>query len=551
MRYDVFVSYRRSGGEHTAKLIRDSLTERGYNVFFDVESLRSGQFNTKLYSVIEECKDFVIVLSPGALDRCADEADWVRREIEHALKTNKNIIPILLRDFTFPKKLPISIEKLPYMNGIEANSQFFDAFISKLQTFLSSKPRLFRSAKKMALAVAAFSFIVLAVIGTVFGIKHIVNTENVYPKTAAEKNLAYETVSLVGTYLTNINLITTYVEDVLDSAERGLLSGGENKVIDVKKKSIKSIDETLGKPDSVFLERLADSPFVSADLKALYQSVSDTKSEWLENIEYIEFLLSNENMVSTDDKLTVIECYRTFLTESVQIYAYGVNELLLPITDSKMLDSFFEDTLVYLPHIPLNRATWYTDKEIIKNLVDEAFSRYEEAYDKYAVIVGNQNVEYNEQLKSFYNICLPTEDDTAETLWLKLTAVLTIDCFDEARTLADIYFETVKNTDAFAPFYKETLYAFITAAENGEAIYGPMVVAYADTANECFEIGDIVVSFNGQPITMFDEYVTLKGALKADTYTVECLRLVNGKFEKYTLALSKDMPLVAFNDLMF
>ena len=83
--YDIFISYRRDGGESTAKILRDKLTELGYSVFFDVESLRSGDFNTKLYSVIEECSDFLLVLSPGALDRCRTVDDWERRAIDHAL----------------------------------------------------------------------------------------------------------------------------------------------------------------------------------------------------------------------------------------------------------------------------------------------------------------------------------------------------------------------------------------------------------------------------------------------------------------------------------
>ena len=40
--YDVFISYRRDGGAETAKHLRDVLTERGYRVFFDTDSLRSG-----------------------------------------------------------------------------------------------------------------------------------------------------------------------------------------------------------------------------------------------------------------------------------------------------------------------------------------------------------------------------------------------------------------------------------------------------------------------------------------------------------------------------
>ena len=130
--YDVFISYRRSGGEYTAKILRDRLEDMGYRVFFDVESLRSGYFNTKLYSVIDECRDFLLILSPGALDRCANPDDWVRLEVERALAQEKNIIPIMLRGFDFPQQLPESLEHLRFRHGLEANSQFFDAFIQQL-----------------------------------------------------------------------------------------------------------------------------------------------------------------------------------------------------------------------------------------------------------------------------------------------------------------------------------------------------------------------------------------------------------------------------------
>ncbi|MCM1326414.1 MAG: BspA family leucine-rich repeat surface protein [Bacteroidales bacterium] len=139
--YDIFISYRRNGGESTAKTLFDTLSRKGYRVFFDVESLRSGDFNQKLYSVIDECKDFILVLSPDALERCSNEADWVRLEIEHALERGRNIIPIMLRGFEFPKELPPSIEAVRYKNGLQANYDFFDAFIDKLQTFLLSKPQ--------------------------------------------------------------------------------------------------------------------------------------------------------------------------------------------------------------------------------------------------------------------------------------------------------------------------------------------------------------------------------------------------------------------------
>lgn len=69
-KYDIFISYRRDGGEFLGKSLYDKLTDAGYRVFFDVESLRSGKFNTQLYQVIAECQDFILLLPKGALDRC-------------------------------------------------------------------------------------------------------------------------------------------------------------------------------------------------------------------------------------------------------------------------------------------------------------------------------------------------------------------------------------------------------------------------------------------------------------------------------------------------
>jgi hypothetical protein len=94
--YDIFISYRRDGGDITAGRIADRLKQLGYSVFLDVESLRSGNFNEQLNSLIEKCKDFIVILPENALDRCVNEDDWLRLEVQHAIKHKKNIIPIML-----------------------------------------------------------------------------------------------------------------------------------------------------------------------------------------------------------------------------------------------------------------------------------------------------------------------------------------------------------------------------------------------------------------------------------------------------------------------
>ena len=152
----IFISYRREGGEALARLIYDRLSKKNYRVFLDVESLRSGMFNNALYKKIEECEDFLIVLPENALNRCVKPEDWVRLEIEHALKLNKNIIPIMMRNFKFPETLPDSLQTLPNHNGLGASMELFDAVMEKLtKQLLISKPSSTFPMKKCLIGVTA------------------------------------------------------------------------------------------------------------------------------------------------------------------------------------------------------------------------------------------------------------------------------------------------------------------------------------------------------------------------------------------------------------
>ena len=51
---DIFISYRREGGDMTAMYIYQALKDRGYSVFYDVEVLRAGKFNEELLKEIPE-----------------------------------------------------------------------------------------------------------------------------------------------------------------------------------------------------------------------------------------------------------------------------------------------------------------------------------------------------------------------------------------------------------------------------------------------------------------------------------------------------------------
>ncbi len=142
-RRDVFISYRRNGGSDFAKILDDRLERATYSVFFDVEHLRSGKFNEKLYFFIENSQDFLLVLPRNALKRCNNPEDWLRKEIECALQNGIPIIPIMLRGFKWPDPatLPESLRELHLFNALQQPSnEYFDASMEKLASMLHAKP---------------------------------------------------------------------------------------------------------------------------------------------------------------------------------------------------------------------------------------------------------------------------------------------------------------------------------------------------------------------------------------------------------------------------
>ena len=48
MAYDVFISYRRQGGGADARMMYDRLSNDGYSVSFDMDTLKNGNFNEEL-----------------------------------------------------------------------------------------------------------------------------------------------------------------------------------------------------------------------------------------------------------------------------------------------------------------------------------------------------------------------------------------------------------------------------------------------------------------------------------------------------------------------
>ena len=136
----VFLSYRRTNATW-ALAIFQNLTQNGYDVFFDYDGIASGDFERVILENIKARAHFLVLLTPSALERCGDPSDWLRREIETALDTRRNIVPLMLDGFEFgPGDQLGTLEALRHYNGLRVPVDYFSEAMFRLREKFLSVP---------------------------------------------------------------------------------------------------------------------------------------------------------------------------------------------------------------------------------------------------------------------------------------------------------------------------------------------------------------------------------------------------------------------------
>src|SRR5579863_4170384 len=133
----VFISYRRTNFP-LAMAIFQHLRAQGFDVFLDFLGISSGDFEQVILGNIRARAHFLVLLTPSALERCDEPGDWFRREIETAIESKRNIVPIMLESFDFKspsiaQRLTGKLELLKRYNGIEIPMRYFDHAMRDLQ----------------------------------------------------------------------------------------------------------------------------------------------------------------------------------------------------------------------------------------------------------------------------------------------------------------------------------------------------------------------------------------------------------------------------------
>ena len=141
----VFISYRRENTAGEARALFNDLAARlGENsVFMDVDSIALGRdFRSALQETTASC-DLMLVLigrdwadakDEGGRARLENPADYVRLEIESALKRDIAVTPVLVQGAHMPtaEDLPAEIRDLAYRNGFELSHNRWESDVHEM-----------------------------------------------------------------------------------------------------------------------------------------------------------------------------------------------------------------------------------------------------------------------------------------------------------------------------------------------------------------------------------------------------------------------------------
>ena len=105
--------------------------------------MEAGKFDSNLLQTIQSARNFILVLTSGALDRCMndnEQKDWIHKEVACALDSDCNIIPVF-DNFLMPKSedLPVAMRPLTSYNGVNWVHEYQTACMDKIVRFIKTQ----------------------------------------------------------------------------------------------------------------------------------------------------------------------------------------------------------------------------------------------------------------------------------------------------------------------------------------------------------------------------------------------------------------------------
>ncbi len=180
LEYDVYLSYREQSGAELAAVVAAGLARRGFRVFDGGNARDHGANADNVLQTIEDIPDFVLLLTPGCLEPCADERDAMRVEVAQALRTQRNVVPVAVRDYEHPATLAPDLAPLRARHTVPYHTSRSDESIARIAHRLSSdatvdERHMMRDARRIGTAVGLL-LLVLMVIAAVRTLPGVLRT---------------------------------------------------------------------------------------------------------------------------------------------------------------------------------------------------------------------------------------------------------------------------------------------------------------------------------------------------------------------------------------
>lgn len=594
---EVFISYRRDGGEFIAKKLRDTLVKAHYHAFLDIEGLGSGNFNEHLLQAIDSCTDYILVLSKNSLDRCINDDDWVRREIEYAHSKGKHIITLVNKDFVFPESLPESckfltgddIERIEYEN-LDDIPLLLKIFKERLKIHRHRFELFNTRVLPLIAAVVCVSLIFFAINSS------IKNNKEKFPKADSDKILTEQVFNYIDANLSLVDKFSLDYINLLDSCIH-IADNYRNADFSIPIEKIEALWCFMNTLDLKaydfpvdFDSDLSNSHFNTESVKIFNTYISAEKDMLIKNIHYLATLFycetqdDNDIIPSNKDYFIML---KEMLYDFNESYLLATNDALNPILyEYEPFVLFRKDVLSKYSTISFDNYEWLPTKELekylsaiissmeddktslqkqlnveqddidkltLKILLDKGLTRtdaidlieHKNALEIKKSTLTDKKLELALANYKFKQKLVYKDGDSDSRLEYKTRTAFTNGYYDVVnlnfKSFKQIYPEYIENISViietfslFAQNYKKYKFDDIL-----------FVIDYSGNSEnqKLFELGDIIISVNENTFNGFEEFMNMRSS---GVTTIKVLRNKKGLLEEENITCEGKLGLELF-----
>ena len=474
------------------------------------------------------------------LDRCCDEEDGVRREVEYAIEKGKNVIPVMLRGFDWPDKstLPESMRELPNYEGIAATDyKLFPENMERLKTkLLLSKPEITWHRYK-TLFISAI-LILLAMIGMLLAYLWSSKTEYEMICNEYSMKMMTEFVKMHHNALLaqdGLQAFEDYCEELHE--DRDMAKSNLNMYM-----SLSLCRKQLQIPNKLPLSEYEKNIFRKhrfeiEELDAMYLVADEYYKEinhYFDNI----LLISNQEEISKVLKENVILNYdfiesylKSTYYDLLSVYATMPSTIytnLQPTTSELELVGEVSIRLMAAEYESMSQLQMNKTNSVLNQMGENIVAMRLAAEPKLATNTNPQaKIEetYKKVEETYNNLsskCKLNSNDEIHVQWYKIVLF-----GDFLYTLSELYYEMrndgieyishitpqfvckkmYERLDAYQTYhpetatYVQTVRAYFTEISEGKRTHSGVIVRQLIDSHPYIQLGDIIVEYDNQAIT--------------------------------------------------